>query len=196
MHRQDRRRYFRINDWVGLSYRPVSLQLDREARSEGDNVQISSAQLLDTIDKELAEALNLLWRNSPAVANVLGLLNKKMNFLASGMALDYLPGETVTHEQAHVNISACGIAFGCDESFKAGELLELQLLLKPANTRLQVKGRVNACEKARAGRGKPYFLRLDFVDIQTQVQEELIQHIVRRQSVQLNAQLQQAPGAA
>jgi len=189
MDRQDRRRYFRINDLVGLSYR--MLDDDNEMASDGENVQISSTQVVETIDRELAGALNVLWQSNPAAANVIGLLNKKLDFIAAELELDYFGGGLIKHEHTQVNISGCGIAFECDEQFNAGQLMELNLLLKPVNTMLKLKGCVNACDRMAASNGKPYLLRLDFVDTDTHVREELIQHVVRRQSMQLSERRQE-----
>lgn len=190
---QDRRRYFRINDWVGLSYCVLGAR-DLEVLADADNVHISSAQVLETIDKELSSALNILWQNNPAAANVIGLINKKLDFIAAEMELGSLQGALLNHEQTQVNISACGMAFECSEQFDAGQMLELNLLLKPVNSMLKLKGCVSVCERAPAGSEKPYILRIDFVSTDTQVREELIQHIVRRQSIQFSAQRQKQAG--
>lgn len=192
MERQDRRRYFRINDWVGLSYRALD-QRELVARSDADNVQISSAQIIESIDRELAAALNILWQSNPSAANVIGLLNKKLDFIAAELELDYLGDDLIKHEQTQVNISACGIAFECDERFDVGVVLELNLLLKPVNSTIKLSGCVNACDRA-VGSGKAYLLRIDFLDTDTHVREELIQHIVRRQSMQLSEQRQDTAG--
>ena len=190
MSEQDRRRYFRINDWVGLSYCALGAQ-DLELYGDADNIQISSTQILGIIQKELSGALNLLWQSNPQAANVIGLMNKKLDFVISEMELDYLQGGVLQHEPTRVNISACGMAFECDEQFDAGQMLELNLLLKPANSKLKLQGCVTACGRAEAGSKKPYVLRIDFVGTDTAVREELIQHIVRRQSIQLSEQRQQ-----
>lgn len=190
MERQDRRRYFRINDWVGLSYRVID-EDELRAAAQGDNVQISSAQVIETIDRELSDALNVLWQGNPAAANVIGLLNKKLDFIAAELDVGYLGGELIKHANTRVNISACGMAFESDDRFDVGEVLELNLLLKPMNSNLKLKGCVNGCDRLNTDSGKPYLLRVDFLDTDTHVREELIQHIVRRQSMQLSEKRQQ-----
>jgi hypothetical protein len=185
MDSQDRRRYFRINDWVGLSYRLLD-ENSSKMSTDGDNIQISSTQVVKALDRELAAALNVLWQSNPAAANVIGLLNKKLDFIAAELELDYFAGGLIIHEQTQVNISACGIAFESEEPFNPGQVLELNLLLKPVNTKLKLQGCVNACDRLAADNSKPYLLRLDFVSTDTHVREELIQHIVRRQSMQLS----------
>jgi len=190
MDGQDRRRYFRINDWVGLSYRSLDGDLHNMC-SDGDNVQISSAQVVKTIDRELTAALNVLSQSNSVAANVIGLLNKKLDFMAAELELGYLGGGLIKHEQTQVNISACGMAFECDEPIDAGQMLELNLLLKSVNATLKLKGCVTACDRVVASSGKLYLLRLDFVSTDIHVREELIQYIVRRQSMQLSEQRQE-----
>lgn len=189
MERQDRRRYFRINDMVGLSYRAVDSATIANGLVDGDNVHISSLKLLESINKELSEALNQLWQNNPATANVLGLLNRKIDFLSAEIGLDSAQ-EAIEHEQVAVNISACGMAFKCPDSFDKGQALEIHLLLKPGNTRLKLNGSVVGCERVLVAGQQSNFLRIDFTNIDTHVQEQLIQHLVRRQSSQLSEQRQ------
>lgn len=192
MSEQDRRRYFRINDWVDLSYSVIGKQ-ETEFYADADNVQLSSAQILDAIDKELSSAHNVLWQSNPQAANVIGLVNKKLDFIVTELGLDYLQGSSLKHEKTEVSLSACGMAFECDEHFDTGQMLVLNLLLKPVNSKLKLRGCVIACERVEADSNKSYVLRLDFVGMDTSMREELIQHVVRRQSMQLSEQRQQPP---
>lgn len=185
MDRPDRRRYFRINDWVGLSYRPIDLEEIVTQQKEASNVQVSAVDVLKSIDQELTAALNALWQSNPTVASAIGLLNKKMDIIAVEADLDYAHIKGLQTESHEVNISACGMAFESKDRFDTGQLLELNVLLKPANTHVRLIGRVMDCEQSDESDTHPYFLRLDFDQMDAEVQEQLIQHIVRRQSSQL-----------
>lgn len=181
MDRRDRRRYFRINDIVGLSYRLIEPG-EVEAQKQADNVQIAVAEVLRSIDRELTNALNAMWQSNPTAANAIGLLNKKMDVLAAEMDLDYAQIKGLDIQTKEVNISACGIAFECVDRFNIGQSLQLDILLKPANTHIKMTGIVMECVETEKGQ---YFLRVNFDSVDTNVQEQLIQHIVRRQSIQL-----------
>ncbi len=183
MDRTDRRRYFRINDIVGLSYRLVEPG-ELDVQDEAENVQIAAAEILRSIDRELTNALNAMWQSNPTAANAIGLLNKKMDVLAAEMDLDYAQIKGLEMKTQHVSISACGIAFECKDSFNVGQSLQLDILLKPANTHVKTMGRVLDCTRTEEGH---FFLRVDFDSIDSSVQEQLIQHIVRRQSSQLGS---------
>jgi len=184
MAQRDRRRYFRINDWVDISYRSLDEITPEAPETQAFNVRIETAQVLASLDKELQEAMNLLWQNNPLTANALSLINKKLNVVTTELNLTssvHPEGEGVA---SRVNISACGIAFETDDRYPPGELLELNLTLKPEGNQVRLKGQVVACEKAPESE-KACLLRVNFIQLDAAIEEELIQHIVRRQSQQL-----------
>jgi len=188
MDRPDRRRYFRIDDLVGLSYRLVDVETTEEDAKSADNIQITAIDLLKSIDQELAEALNTLWQSNPVAANAIGLLNKKIDIIATEIDLDYdrLRGLDVKSRQ--VNLSACGMAFECQERFDIGQVLVLTIVLKPANTHVHTQGRIVGCDWLDGDEGRTYLLRVDFDRVGCVEEEQLIQHIVRRQANQIGNQ--------
>ncbi|MCB1663276.1 MAG: PilZ domain-containing protein [Pseudomonadales bacterium] len=188
MDRPDRRRYFRIDDLVGLSYRLVDVETAEEDAKSADNIQITAIDLLKSIDQELTEVLNTLWQSSPAAANAIGLLNKKIDIIAAEIDLDYdrLRGLDVKSKQ--VNLSACGMAFECQERFDIGQVLILNIVLKPANTHVRTQGRIVGCDWLDGDEGRTYLLRVDFDCVGCAEEEQLIQHIVRRQANQIGNQ--------
>ncbi len=187
----DRRRYFRINDWVGLHYCVLGSKDITPRDGEGENLQISAAQILSSIDKEFSVSLNSLWQNNPAAANTISLLNRKIELLAAELNLDAALPANEEHESVSVNISACGIAFECDDQIRAGETLELFLTLRPTNTQIKLIGQVVACERSDAASDNLFMLRVNFQRMPMDVEEQLIQHIVKRQSGQLAQQRKQ-----
>ena len=192
MQNPERRRYFRINDVVGLNYQPIAASESQQTGArEAQNVHISTIDLWRSVDRELTAALDGLWQNNPAAANALGLLNKKIDILANEMSLDYSSVESIAAKSQRVNISACGIAFEGPDSFDVGQTLALTIVLKPANTPIKVTGRVIECEKMAESGGFHYLLRINFNPVPAHLQEQLIQHIVRRQSSQLGQQLRE-----
>ncbi|MDM3871978.1 PilZ domain-containing protein [Porticoccus sp. W117] len=180
MSQTERRRYFRINDTIGLSY---SL-LDDAANDTANNAQdvgITAAHVLAKIDRELNGLINVMWRENPTTAKVLGLLNQKIEVLT-----DEIIGDerlVVEHQQrdTEVNISGCGIAFSGDERLPVGQKLRLNITLKPANTHLVINGEVVACEINADDSEHSFHLRINFTEEETAAQEALIQHIVQRQ---------------
>jgi c-di-GMP-binding flagellar brake protein YcgR len=193
MERADRRRYFRINDVVGLSYQVIDAHQQQDRQRNAENVRITSIDLLRSIDREITTALNGLWQNNPSAANAIGLLNKKIDILATEMELDYDHLNGIEPKTRKVNISACGIAFECKDRFDIGQLLMLTIMLRPVNSHVKVEGRVIGCEASDDPENPHFRLRVDFDRVNLNVQEQLIQHIVRRQSSQLGSQRDEEP---
>ena len=125
---------------------------------------------------------------NPATAELVDLVNKKINFIISQLDVDGEHGASDGHAIHHVSISACGIAFCCDEFFSQGQLLHLQLLLKPRELHVATLARVVACEllDEPLDEGKHY-LRLSFEGVNLSDEELLIQHVIHRQSEMLKA---------
>lgn len=178
MTQTERRRYFRINDTVGLDYQ---LTANESATQNGDNLAITSTHLLQHINKELNRMTNALWQESPVAAEALGLLNKKLDVIANSIGQGEKNDDFLT--DTDVSISACGIAFPTTEPLNPGSNLTVTLGLKPSNVQLAFEGTVIACEALTENSG--YLCRVEFLNNDPLIEEQLIQHIVQRQSAQL-----------
>lgn len=185
MDKAERRRYFRVNDKISLSYRPiVENEIDHEYRDNVSNIELETIMIVKELNKEVIQALDKLWETNEQVANILSLLNRKMDFLAAElnpMFDRYQNEENITE----VDLSACGMAFQAVECFSIGQQLDLNLRLRPSSALLHVLGVVVGCEKLTVNTDQAYRLRVDFVHIGSNGREVLIQHIVKRQSSQL-----------
>lgn len=178
----DRRSYYRINDIVGLTYRLIDGN-DPHPALPSENLGLSLTSLLTEIDHEFNQITNTLWHEHPATAKALGLLNRKLSMIAAHS----LQGEEQSiepYDDMMVNISGCGISFKCTEQLKAGDNLQLSLVLKPSNVTLDLEGEVISCEKQLANTDKPYRIRVSFKE-NNSAQEQLIQHIVQKQCAQI-----------
>ncbi len=176
---EERRRFFRIDDTLGVAYRLLSeAELSEQPRAEQAPADIFA--LLARLDTQLEHSLATLRVKQPPVAEVLDTLNKKLNTVIHQLEADNHLVRRLAQKVQEVNISACGMAFVCDEQIEAGRVLGLELALKPSNLHIHTRARVVACEPVDDGAG--YYLRLDFSDISDTDQEVLIQHIVKRQS--------------
>ncbi|UTW45223.1 PilZ domain-containing protein [bacterium SCSIO 12696] len=178
MSQTERRRYFRINDTIGLSY---SLLDNSEESTDAQDVGITAAHVLAKIDGEMNTLVNALWRENPTAAKILGLLNRKIEVLTDEVVGDEREVIEGQQRETQVNISGCGIAFNCDERMQSGQLLRLFITLKPSNVHLTINGQVVACESNADQQEFPFHLRISFTEEETAAQEALIQHIVQRQ---------------
>lgn len=172
----ERRRYYRIDDLVRLSYHKLN---DVElSQREGQHAEVPLATLLAELDRELNQAINLCWQQDPLLAKALGLLNQKLSLIASqepGLIDNQASGN---EETAKVNISGCGMAFEGRSSFSAEDRLLLYITLSPSNTQLNLQARVVECSVKGPGQDT-FQIRVEFEHSEA-AQEMLIQHIVQK----------------
>lgn len=184
--KNERRRYYRINDVVGLTYEVLGKD-DAAQSAQSGNLGLSVTNLLAEIDHEFNQATNAVWLENPSVAQALGLLNKKLSIIAAH-SLQTDDQSIDSYDEMMVNISGCGVAFDCSEALDIGTRLQLSLVLKPSHTHLHVTGEVVAIEQQPSSVEKPYSVRINF-DENSLVQEQLIQHIVQKQCAQIGSKV-------
>ena len=182
---QERRRYFRVTDLVGLRYQFLSQDeqaLAIQARPS------SRKDLLAQIDNEVLAGMALIQSSQPEVHRLLDLLNQKIN-LALGNeetagVIDGADGNICS-----VNLSACGLAFPAKNAATLNQYISLELTLYPNNIRLTLLAAVISTDRYEdeSERNK-YIIRADFVDISDANQEVLVQHVIKRQAMQLKQQ--------
>ncbi|MDX1453789.1 MAG: PilZ domain-containing protein [Oleiphilaceae bacterium] len=189
MQQDERRRYFRVTDLVGLSYR----LLDDGERELAIMAQPSSLKsLLAQLDEKIMVALQSVKSVSSELHLLLDLFNQKIN-LAFGHGI---AAQSEQYEHAmkacQVNLSACGIAFPSKETAQLNQYMLLELTLFPNNVKLQLLAAVISCEEhPEATDNCPYLIRADFTNITDADQELLVQHVLKRQGQQLKEQREQ-----
>lgn len=187
---EERRRYFRVDDTVGLSYRKISTE-EARAFSERSNEHGANFDLASNFDNRIQTLLEACRVQNPVAAELIDLMNKKINFVIRQIDVDSEILQKIAYELKQVNVSACGLAFACDEALSRGETLQLDLFLQPGDLHVVALAEVVACEKIDAEEDvseSNYFVRLNFLDVNHHDQELLIQHVVKRQSAVLKAQ--------
>lgn len=175
----ERRRYFRINETVGISY-----QFAGGGDGTGKKEELTSdTSRIFEYDEQIEKLIKALEGENPIIAQLALLFQRKINRVADQLALRNDLVNRIAHRVREVNISACGMAFMNDEPVAAGERLRLELKLFPSEIRVQTLAKVISCEQDEES--KQYYWRIDFYSMSTSSQETLIQHIVRSQSAQL-----------
>lgn len=179
---QERRRYFRIVDQVAISYRLLS---EEEGDTSGLGVS-SPAALIVQLENQISSSLETLRSSQPQVHEILELFNRKINLV---LALDDSVSESVSDQQKRaqqVNISACGIAFPSNEQLSPNDKILLDLTLFPSNVCLKMVAVVIGSELLKEPIGDDaYLIRADFLNISSNEQEVLVQHVIKRQTMQL-----------
>ncbi|GAB2190954.1 PilZ domain-containing protein [Sessilibacter sp. MAH2] len=181
---EDRRRYFRIDDQIGVSYKIIS---ENDLSGELKPLRVAdNFGALRKLNKEIATTLQEVKLKDPLVGNVLEALDKKINVVINQLEMDNLLVQRIAHHVHEVNISACGMGFYIDEALAEATLLSLDLILIPDNINIGSFGRVISCESVE---DKKYYVRLEFFGMSSVDQELLIQHIVRRQGYLIRSNL-------
>ncbi|MGK0441479.1 MAG: c-di-GMP-binding flagellar brake protein YcgR [Pseudohongiellaceae bacterium] len=183
----ERRRYFRIDETLGVSYRAIS---DEEAKlfSNSDKGDLSAISYAANFDNRIQTLLEACRIQSPIAAELIDLVNKKLNFVIHQMDVDTDLMQKVAYTLRQVNVSACGMAFPSEDKLKVGQKLQLDILLNPGEFHIVAMAEVVASRLPEEGEGDGNFVRVNFTEIDNNDQELLIQHIVKGQSNQLKRQ--------
>lgn len=184
---EERRRYFRITESVGLSYALLDELGGEEQKPESTTADILAH--LTEQDKKIEQALREVVDESPKVAALIGLFNQKIERIVHMLTMEGRLLDKLAMRIREVNISACGIAFTNEEHISVGRPVRLELTLFPEEKKIVTDGRVISCDPIADSVN--FYIRIDFFAVNKAAQEELIQHIVKRQSVQLQEKKQQ-----
>lgn len=180
----ERRKYYRINDVVMLRYEVLDDSSAEGGSPDGESgLEISTGSLLAEIDRELNQSINTVWQDYPAIAQALGLLNRKISIVAAA-AIAYEENDVQSYDDTMVNLSGCGIAFESREPLNEGARLRLSVVLRPSQVTLSIAGTVVGCEDRLHSTTMPYWVRVNFDD-DAMAQEQLIQHVVQKQGALL-----------
>jgi len=180
----ERRRYFRINDTLGVAYKVVTPE-EAKASGKNKNAAVNVFSLLANYDTVLNDQLAQLRAKHPTLEEIFASLNKKINCLINHLEMESRLVERLAHKIREVNISACGIAFEAEGELAPGTDVNLDIVLQPLETHIFTNGKVVDCEHAGHKNTDSYYVRINFYGMSNADQELLIQHIVQRQSTQL-----------
>ncbi len=177
----ERRRYFRINDSIAVSCRTLT-DADTHQPAILDH-QTTIDEVIGNINGRVDYLLKQLCERDPEMGELVELFNRKLNHVADKLISHQHDGVRAAHKVQEVNISACGMAMAADESLAVGTRLTLDLILLPVN--VHVYTRAVIVESLPLHTGNNYYWRMEFTDMDSVMQEVLIQHLVQRQSQQL-----------
>ncbi|NIB39126.1 hypothetical protein HBA55_05990 [Pseudomaricurvus alkylphenolicus] len=184
----DRRRFFRIHDNVGVTFSVLEAD-EIPAAQEPEAKPVDALMQLADFNKKIDLLLGQFKVRDPLAAELLEVLDQKINCVVSQLELDSQLTRDLAHRVQEVNISACGMGLYTDEQLPAETLLKLELLLLPGRFFIYGYGVVVSSEPQTGNdeASQPYYTRIDFRGLSSADQETLIQHIVKRQSAQIKA---------
>ena len=182
--KEERRRYFRIDDSMGVSYRCIGSE-EAKAFAKQSQKQGGVFDFAANFDNRIQTLLDACKIQAPIAAELIDLVNKKLNFVIAQMDVDSGFMRQIGFSPKSVNVSACGMAFANEEALEKGQLLQLEIMLQPSDLHLVVIAQVVDCVPLDVDQvvgDLSCFVRLNFTEVNSHDQELLIQHVVKRQS--------------
>ncbi|MEM6998582.1 MAG: PilZ domain-containing protein [Pseudomonadota bacterium] len=190
---EDRRRFFRINDRVSLKYRVVQNN-DVEAeiqRVENEQNELAELRIaFNSIDTQIQHKLERAQENSPLLADVLSLFDKKLLLMQNVLLQGGDSKDLLTNLQ-EVNLSASGMSFEANTPLNEGTLLKMDMVLFPEYQYLPLQACVVNCRKKIDDTLYRFLICVEFIDVKNKLQEEIMQHVLNKQSAELQQQRQQ-----
>ncbi len=181
---EERRRYFRIEDTVGVAWEVVSGREAVQRQEEMSREDYSAPGRLYQVEKQLQVLIDKLRIQNPEFAEALELLNVKFSSLKEKQTAER--GYRSNSDIKKVSISACGISFTDSERMAPGTKLALDLTLLPTDLHVHTIGEVIDClEGEKVG---DWIHRIDFCGMRSEDEELMVQHIVKRQGKLIKAQ--------
>ncbi len=181
MQEHERRRYFRINETVGITYHVL----------EGDDANNAPAEhapdilgLVSKQDQRIEKLLLEIADENPKVAELVTVFNQKLERVVSQLVMESRLMGRIARRVREANLSACGVAFQNDESIQEGARLKMELTLYPSESSMILHGIVVGCQKDETD---GWYWRIDFYGMTESLQEALIQHVVKSQSQQIKS---------
>lgn len=181
----ERRRFFRIDDEIAVHFTPLSDEYGGED-VEYETMDVNQEYHM-SLEVQIRQAMVAARASSPKIAQVLDLLNQKINLLR---ASEHLENSEPVLKKA--NISACGVSFAWSDAMEVGQQIMLNLYLQPRHELIRTPAHIAGVEEnpdEETRQQEPYILRIDFDDIHHSLQEVLIQHVVQRQAYHLRKKL-------
>lgn len=183
---EDNRRFFRIDDSVGLSYRVLN---KKESRAFECEFESEEGNLVSSIDREIYGLIESQRSIQPELAQFFELVNRKLNVMLDQLDVETEIVRSLAHKLRVVSISACGVAFEVQEDLPEKAAVALDIMLQPSGISMRALARVVSCEKILSDPAYPtYYLRLEYEQIDADDKELLIKHIMRKQSLSIKAQ--------
>ncbi len=182
----EKRKSVRASDRILFSFRPVTSEFHQRLLTDyrrGISVyrQEGIAELQMFAGAQVA--LDRLAERDEDMAAVLRMLDRKLSFLLQKTGGKGSPLEKMANQE--VNISGSGLAFFNDEAIENGTVLEFYLILLPDYNFIYALGEVVKSEAVSNHDGAKFKVAAEFVLIEEEDRERLIQHNFRQQSLAL-----------
>lgn len=184
---EERRRFFRIDDEVAMSFHLLNDDYGGEDSDDVNAMQDMRQEFHVSLEVQIRQAMGEVRAQYPKLATLLDLMNQKINLLHASEAL---VEDAPVLKQA--NLSACGIAFTWKDTLPINQQLMVNIYLQPNHELVRTEAHVAGIDvnpDYPSNSEEPNIIRLDFDAMHPAYQEVLIQHVVQRQGRQLRQKM-------
>jgi len=185
---EERRRFFRIDDEVALSFHLLDDEYGGEDSDDLHALQEKQEEFHVSLEVQIRQAMVDVRAQYPKLAPLLDLMNQKINLLHAN---ESLVEDAPVLKKA--NLSACGIAFTWADKLAVNQQIMVNIYLQPNHELIRTQAHVAAVDTNSdypAKSEEAYVIRLDFDNMHQAFQEVLIQHVVQKQGQQLRKRLE------
>lgn len=173
--KDERRRYFRLNDEAVVDIRALSKDELLQHAECVDHYDLGD------LDVQIGMALQKVRSKHPDIADALDLMQQKINRLSNEPNAQNKPNSETSTSPSDISLSACGMAVASEDEHNQGGYVGITLTLLPSGTKLELVGTIVAIDPSEQAE-KPHLLRIDFIDIKEPHRELLLQHLFQLQS--------------
>lgn len=171
----EKRRSFRIDDTINLSYRLID-QKTADLGIRNLSNEYSLAATLDVLSQEALRIIQHLNKKDSEIAELFKVLDAKINAVAQTVM--FVGSDINAQNCLDVNLSATGLAFYQPTPVEVGQNLAIEMFLPTMPALILVYGKVMNCQQIQPDR---FLISVDYTHIKEDDQELLIKHVVRMQ---------------
>ena len=183
---EERRRSYRIDDRIALSYQVLAKSAFKQALARFDEHrrQLGLKNSFIQEKESYLPILKQIEQTNPSIATYLRLLEQKIDALANLLSTE---NHVLPHAQIHdVTLNAHGIQFLAERFIPSNTQIELRLQLFPSYISLLVYARVVLCKKVDdRDSHRAHAVTVEFNHIHEADQEIIVKHINEKQMLAL-----------
>lgn len=187
----NRRSYYRLQDKVYIELRLLDaekVQLLVNQHRQLPQKKDEDTMYLDQLGRQLENILATVRSESPAAAQALEVMNRKVDFLAGMLFFERFrnaPADAKTVKTSTVDISEGGLSFNSKAPYKDGTHVELKIVVVGARVGIETVAQVVNSQKLER-KGVEYFrIGLEFPFIAESDRRVLSRYIMDRQREQI-----------
>ncbi|MGB0496548.1 MAG: PilZ domain-containing protein [Kangiellaceae bacterium] len=179
----ERRQYFRIKNWLFLSFERVDKSTSDKPMSSLETQSSPRIQLLNELHRledDNTKFMNSLGQELSHVTQHMTKMNKKISLLTQyiiqSLDIEY-------NELLEVDLSAGGIRFNSKTSLRKHQQVKMEIVIIPEYYGVVTYAKVVECKKSEDGQS--YDIAFKFIRISQTDRDAIVRHIFKVQSKQL-----------